>query len=63
MNNIGDLSLLTGSSADTNEATAAGSRSEDFKVAGIEPDDGGEEESVARSIPGCAEEGEKTSSD
>ena len=35
LNNIGDLPLLIGSSPDTNEAAAASSRSEGFKVAGI----------------------------
>ena len=35
LDNIGDLLLLIGSSPDTNEATAASSRSEGFKVAGI----------------------------
>ena len=35
LNNIEDLPFLTGSSTDTNEATAASSRSESFKVAGI----------------------------
>ena len=63
LNNIGDLPLLIGSSADTSEATAASSRLEYFKVAGIQPDNGGEGESVARGIPGCAEEGEKTNGD
>ena len=47
MNNIGDLPLLTGSSPDTSETTATSSRSEDFKVAGIQPDDGGQGKLVA----------------
>ena len=49
-NNIVDLPLVIDSSADTSEATAASSRSKDFKVAGIQPNDGGEGESVARGI-------------
>ena len=61
--NVGDPSLLIDSSADRREATAASSRSEDLNVAGIQPDEGGEEESVSRGISGCAEGGEKRNSD
>lgn len=60
LNNIGHLSLLIDSSADTSEATTGSSRLEGFKVVGIQPDNGGEEESVACGIPGC---GQKTDSD
>ena len=65
LNNIGDLrtTSLIDSSTDPSEATAAGSRLEDFNVAGIQPDKGGKEESVAGDIPGCVEIGEKTNSD
>ena len=63
LNTIGDPSLLIDSSADPSEATPASSRSEDLNVAGIQPDEGGVDESVARSIPGSVEGGEKTNSD
>lgn len=43
-----------------NEVTTGSSRLEGFKVVGIQPDNGGEEESVACGIPGC---GQKTDSD
>ena len=59
LSNIRSLPLIIGSSADTSKATTASLRSEDFKVTGMQPDDGGEGESVTRGIPGCVEEGEK----
>ena len=61
--NVGDPSLLIDSSADRREATAASSRSEDFKVARIQSNNVGEGELVTRRISGCVEEGEKTNSD
>lgn len=45
LNNIGDLTLLIGISTYTSEATAASSRTEDFKVVAIRPDDEDEGES------------------
>lgn len=58
LSNIRGLPLIIGSSADTGKATTASLRSEDFKVIGMQRDDGGEGESVTRGIPDCAEEGE-----